>query len=104
MERQYGCGFSTIALGDGVIDIKGVCEVLKDCDIASSTLEIVGEEDILKRSVSYLARMRNGRRLGLGSERNRALHIINKIPNPEPGLKIEDFRIALPFLFKSIEA
>ncbi|MCP4623899.1 MAG: sugar phosphate isomerase/epimerase [bacterium] len=50
----YGCGFSTIALGDGVIDIKGVCEVLKDCDIASSTLEIVGEEDILKRSVSYL--------------------------------------------------
>jgi inosose dehydratase len=50
----YGCGFSTIALGDGVIDIKGVCETLKDCGIASSTLEIVGEEDILKRSVSYL--------------------------------------------------
>jgi inosose dehydratase len=50
----HGCGFSTIALGDGVIDIKGVCEVRKDCDIDSSTLEIVGEEDILKRSVSYL--------------------------------------------------
>ena len=50
----YGCGFSTIALGDGVIDVKGVCDVLKDCDIASSTLEIVGDEDILKRSVSYL--------------------------------------------------
>jgi inosose dehydratase len=50
----YGCGFSTIALGDGVIDVKGVCDVLKDCEIASSTLEIIGDEDILKRSVSYL--------------------------------------------------
>ncbi|MCC7336698.1 MAG: sugar phosphate isomerase/epimerase [Pirellulaceae bacterium] len=50
----YGCGFSTIALGDGVIDIKGVCDVLKDCPIASSTLEIVGDEQILKRSVDYL--------------------------------------------------
>jgi len=51
---EYGCGFSTIALGDGVIDIKGVCEVLKDADIESSTLEIVGSEDILKKSVKYL--------------------------------------------------
>ncbi len=50
----FGCGFSTIALGDGVIDIKGVCEVLKDADIASSTLEIVGSDDILKQSVAYL--------------------------------------------------
>lgn len=50
----YGCGFSTIALGDGVIDIKGVCDVLKDCDIESSTLEIMGEPDIYKRSVDYL--------------------------------------------------
>lgn len=50
----FGCGFSTIALGDGVIDIKGVCEVLKDADIPSSTLEIVGTEDILKKSVKYL--------------------------------------------------
>ena len=50
----FGCGFSTIAVGDGVIDIKGVCDVLKDADIATSTLEIVGDEDILKRSVSYL--------------------------------------------------
>jgi len=50
----FGCGFSTIALGDGVIDIKGVCEVLKDADIASSTLEIIGSEDILKKSKSYL--------------------------------------------------
>jgi inosose dehydratase len=50
----FGCGFSTIALGDGVIDIKGVCDVLKDADIASSTLEIIGSEDILKKSKSYL--------------------------------------------------
>ena len=50
----YGCGFSTIALGDGVIDIKGVCEVLKDVGIASSTLEIIGSEEILKKSVKYL--------------------------------------------------
>ena len=57
---MYGCGFSTIALGDGVIDVKGVCDVLKDCDIAGSTLEIIGEEDILKRSVSYL------RKCGIG--------------------------------------
>ncbi len=51
---EYGCGFSTIALGDGVIDIQGVCEVLKDADIDSGTLEIIGSEDILKKSVAFL--------------------------------------------------
>lgn len=51
---EFGCGFSTIALGDGVIDIKGVCDVLKDADIASSTLEIVGSEEILIKSKKYL--------------------------------------------------
>jgi inosose dehydratase len=50
----YGCGFSTIALGDGVIDIQGVCDVLRDQPIASSTLEIIGDEQILQRSVRYL--------------------------------------------------
>lgn len=50
----YGCGFSKIALGDGVIDIAGVCEVLKDADVRGSTLEIIGSEDILKRSAAYL--------------------------------------------------
>ncbi len=50
----YGCGFSNIALGDGVIDLRGVCEVLKDADIESSTLEIIGSEEILKRSVAFL--------------------------------------------------
>jgi len=51
---MYGCGFSTIALGDGVIDIKGVCEVLRGAPAESSTLEIIGSEDILKRSVAFL--------------------------------------------------
>jgi len=51
---EFGCGFSTIALGDGVIDIKGVCDVLKDTDIASSTLEIVGSEEVLVKSKKYL--------------------------------------------------
>ena len=51
---EFGCGFSTIALGDGVVDIKGVCDVLKDCDIKSSTLEIVGTEETLLKSVEYL--------------------------------------------------
>jgi inosose dehydratase len=37
-----------------VIDIKGVCEMLKDTDIESSTLEIVGSEDIFKKSAVYL--------------------------------------------------
>lgn len=50
----YGCGFSNIALGDGVIDIAGVCGVLKDANVRSSTLEIIGSEDILKKSVAYL--------------------------------------------------
>jgi inosose dehydratase len=51
---QFGCGFSTIALGDGVIDIKGVCEVLKDAGIDSSTLEIVGTPETLQKSKRYL--------------------------------------------------
>jgi inosose dehydratase len=52
--KQFGCGFSTIAVGDGVVDIKGVCAVLKGAKIESSTLEIVGSEDILKKSVKFL--------------------------------------------------
>lgn len=50
----YGCGFSTIALGDGVIDIKGVCDVVRDCPAESSTLEIIGSDEILKKSAEYL--------------------------------------------------
>lgn len=51
---EFGCGFSTIALGDGVIDVAGVCEVLKDAGIESSTLEIVGSADILTKSKAFL--------------------------------------------------
>ncbi|MCF7958930.1 MAG: sugar phosphate isomerase/epimerase [Phycisphaerae bacterium] len=51
---MFGCGFSNIALGDGVIDIKGVCDVLKDANIESGTLEIIAPEDVLKKSVEYL--------------------------------------------------
>lgn len=52
--KQFGCGFSTIALGDGVVDIRGVCAALKGAKIESSTLEIVGSEEILKKSVAFL--------------------------------------------------
>jgi inosose dehydratase len=52
--KQFGAGFSTIAMGDGVIDIKGVCEVLKDANIETSTLEIAGDRDILLKSVKFL--------------------------------------------------
>ncbi len=55
--KQFGCGFSTIAVGDGVIDIAGVVDVLKDCGIAHSTLEIVGSDEILKKSVAYLQKL-----------------------------------------------
>jgi len=52
--KQFGCGFSTIAVGDGVIDIRGVCDALKDARIDSSTLEIVGSAETLQKSVRYL--------------------------------------------------
>jgi len=52
--KQFGCGFSTIALGDGVIDLKGVCKALKGAKIESSTLEIVGTPEILQKSVKFL--------------------------------------------------
>ncbi|MBA7605422.1 Inosose dehydratase [subsurface metagenome] len=51
---QFGCGFSNIAIGDGVIDIKGVCEVLKDAEIETSTLEIIAPKEVLLKSVKYL--------------------------------------------------
>jgi inosose dehydratase len=51
---MYGCGFGPIALGEGVVDIKGVYEVLKDAPgVQYSTLE-VGGEDNLKKSYAYL--------------------------------------------------
>ncbi len=53
--KQFGCGFSTIELGTGVIDVKGVIDVLKDCKhIHNSTLEIAGTPELLKNSANYV--------------------------------------------------
>ena len=54
--QKTGCGFSTIALGDGVIDIAGVYAELRDAGIAHSTLEIAGADN-LKKSAAYLAKL-----------------------------------------------
>ncbi len=52
--KIYGCGFGPIALGEGVIDIGGVFEVLKDSpDLEYSTLEVGGDENMLN-SYEYL--------------------------------------------------
>ena len=54
---MYGCGFSPIALGEGVIDIAGVYAVLKDApNVEYSTLE-VGGEDNLRKSYAYLKQL-----------------------------------------------
>jgi inosose dehydratase len=45
---MYGCGFGPIALGEGVIDIAGVYDVLKDGRAEYSTLEVGGDENMLK--------------------------------------------------------
>lgn len=50
----YGCGFGPIALGDGVIDIAGVYDVLKDApQLEYSTLEVGGDDNV-RRSYAYL--------------------------------------------------
>ncbi len=45
---MYGCGFGPIALGDGVIDLAGVYDVLKDSPVEYSTLEVGGDDNMLK--------------------------------------------------------
>ena len=50
---MYGCGFGPVALGEGVIDIAGVYEVLKGGPAEFSTLEVGGDENMLK-SYAYL--------------------------------------------------
>ncbi len=51
---MWGCGMSPIALGQGVIDVAGVFEVLKDAPhLEYSTLE-VGGDDNLMQSYEYL--------------------------------------------------
>ncbi|MDR0651765.1 MAG: sugar phosphate isomerase/epimerase [Synergistaceae bacterium] len=53
--KRYGCGFSTIELGTGVIDIKGVIDVLKDRkEIRNSTLEIAGSPELLRASADFV--------------------------------------------------
>lgn len=51
--KMYGCGFGPIALGEGVIDVAGVFEVLKDGAAEYSILEVGGDENLLK-SYAYL--------------------------------------------------
>ncbi len=50
---MYGCGFSPIALGEGVIDVAGVYDVLKDGNAQYTTLEVGGDDNMLK-SYEYL--------------------------------------------------
>jgi inosose dehydratase len=52
--KMWGCGMGVVALGDGVIDVAGVFDVLKDSPlIEHTTLEVAGDEAILK-SYDYL--------------------------------------------------
>lgn len=50
---MFGCGFGPVALGEGVIDIAGVYEVIKDAPVSYSTLEVGGDDNMLK-SYAYL--------------------------------------------------
>ena len=57
---RYGCGFSTIKVGTGVIDIKGVIDVLKDRkEIRYSTLEVAGTPELLRASADYIRNLWN---------------------------------------------
>lgn len=51
--KMYGCGFGPIALGEGVIDVAGVYDVLKGGAAEYSTLEVGGDDNLLK-SHEYL--------------------------------------------------
>ena len=56
----YGCGFSTIPIGTGKIDIAGVIEVLKDSpNIKYSTLEVAGPPELLRQSAKYITDLWN---------------------------------------------
>jgi inosose dehydratase len=51
----FGSGFSDIELGTGVIDIKGVIEVLRDSPVLrDSTLEITGTPELLRASAEFV--------------------------------------------------
>ncbi len=54
---QFGCGMSLTALGDGVIDIKAIYHALVNIGFDGySTLEIAGEEAVLK-SFAFLRKL-----------------------------------------------
>jgi len=56
----YGCGFSTIPVGTGEIDVAGVIEVLKDRkEIHYSTLEVAGPPEVLQQSAKYITDLWN---------------------------------------------
>ena len=58
--KRFGCGFSTIEVGTGCIDIAGVIEVLKDRkEIRYSTLEVAGTPELLRASADYIAKLWN---------------------------------------------
>ena len=49
--KEFGCGMSPIALGEGVIDIKSVYSILSN--VTHCTLEVAGQESVLN-SYKYL--------------------------------------------------
>ena len=58
--KRFGCGFSTIEVGTGCIDIAGVIEVLKDREeIRYSTLEVAGTPELLRASADYITKLWN---------------------------------------------
>lgn len=55
--KEFGCGMSLIALGDGVIDIKAIYHALVKAGFDGyTTLEIAGEEAVIK-SFEYLRKL-----------------------------------------------
>ncbi len=54
--KMTGCGFSMIALGEGVIDIAGVYAELRDAAIPHCTLEVAGADN-LRNSAAYLQKL-----------------------------------------------
>jgi inosose dehydratase len=46
--KIHGCGMAVIPLGSGVVDIKGVYDVVKNSPAEYSTLEIAGDDNVRK--------------------------------------------------------
>ncbi len=52
----FGCGMAVIPLGSGVVDIKGVYDIVKDSPAEHSTLEIAGDDNV-RKSHEYLKQL-----------------------------------------------